>query len=242
MNQAKRRTAAAAGFCLLFVLISLVMLAAAYGIAGDRNILAAEMRRYSPPSYSGLPDEEYPGMGGMIADYLTGRQDAFQYYFTDTDGSAVACFAPHEESHMEDCRQLIGLAGTLRWILCGAAAVLIGTGLMLRKYRRSFSAGMLAAFGFSAAIGLGCLVWGLISFDSLFTAFHRLLFTNDGWLLDSRTDMLIRLMPTSFFISLGIRILLITASAALVCFAAAIVIRLKAKGKEETQEEPDSGE
>lgn len=242
MNQAKRRTAAAAGFCLLFVLISLVMLATAYGIAGDRNLLAAEMRRYSPPSYSGLPDEEYPGMGGMIADYLMGRQDTFQYYFTNADGNMVACFAPHEESHMEDCRRLISLAGTIRWILCGAAAVLVGTGFMLRKYRRSFSAGMLAAFSFSAVIGLGSLIWGLISFDSLFTAFHRLLFTNDGWLLDSRTDMLIRLMPTSFFISLGIRILLITTFAMLVCFAGALMIRLKTKVKEETQEEPDSRE
>ena len=30
-------------------------------------------------------------------------------------------------------------------------------------------------------------------------------FTNDGWLLNPGTDMLIRLMPEDFFISLGIR-------------------------------------
>ena len=241
MNQAKRKAAAAAGFCLLFVLIGLVMLVTVYSIAGDRNLLAAEMRRYSPPSYSRLPDEQYPGMGQMIADYLTGRRDAFQYYFTDADGNTVACFSPHEESHMEDCRQLISLAGKVRWILGGAAVILLVTGFILRKYRKSFSAGMMAGFGLSAMFCLGSLVWGLISFDSLFTVFHRLLFTNDGWLLDSRTDMLIRLMPTSFFISLGVRILLIAAFAALVCFAAAIVIRRTAKGKEETQGEPDNG-
>ena len=242
MNQAKRRTAAAAGFCLLFVLMSLVILVTIYGIAGDSDLLASEMRRFSPPSYSGLPDEQYPGMGRMIADYLMARKDTFRYYFTDADGNTVACFSPHEESHMEDCRQLIGLTGKVRWILFGAAVILLGAGFILRKYRKSFSTGILAGFGLSAMIGLGSLAWGMISFDSLFTAFHRLLFTNDGWLLDSRTDMLIRLMPTSFFISLGIRILLIAASAALACFAAAIVIRLTAKGKEETQEEPDNGE
>ena len=241
MNQAKRKAAAAAGFCLLFVLIGLVTLVMVYSIAGDRNLLAAEMRRYSPPSYSRLPDEQYPGMGQMIADYLTGRRDAFQYYFTDADGNTVACFSPHEESHMEDCRQLISLAGKVRWILGGAAVILLVTGFSLRKYRKSFSAGMMTGFGLSAVFCIGSLVWGMISFDSLFTVFHRLLFTNDGWLLDSRTDMLIRLMPTSFFISLGVRILLIAAFAALACFAAAIVIRRTAKGKEETQEEPDNG-
>ena len=36
---------------------------------------------------------------------------------------------------------------------------------------------------------------------SLFILFHKLVFTNDLWLLDPRTDLLIRLMPIEFFIS-----------------------------------------
>ena len=44
----------------------------------------------------------------------------------------------------------------------------------------------------------------LIDFDGLFVTFHRIAFTNDGWLLNPRTDLLIRLMPESFFIRLGL--------------------------------------
>ena len=49
------------------------------------------------------------------------------------------------------------------------------------------------------------LVWALADFEGLFVTFHRVAFTNDGWLLNPGTDMLIRLMPVDFFISLGIR-------------------------------------
>ena len=79
-----------------------------------------------------------------------------------------------------------------------------------------------------------------MNFDSLFTVFHRLLFTNDGWLLDARTDMLIRLMPTSFFTSLGIKILLAVTAVALVCFTAAMTLRMT--WEDGRQEELDADE
>ena len=237
MNQPKRGVAAVAGFCIVFVLILLVMAMTAYNMAGDKGFLATEMRRNSSPKYSGLPDEEYQDMGQMVADYLMGRKDTFQYYFNDADGNMVVCFSPHEENHMADCRMLIQWTGRLRWFLGVAAVILLGVGVTLGKYRKSFSTGMLAGFGLALVIGLAILAWGLISFDGLFTVFHQLLFTNDGWLMDARTDMLVRLMPTSFFTSLGIKMLLAVASVVLVCFTAAMTIRMVEDN--EKQEEPD---
>ena len=49
------------------------------------------------------------------------------------------------------------------------------------------------------------LIWALADFDGLFVTFHRVAFPNGGWLLNPETDLLIRLMPLNFFISLGIR-------------------------------------
>ena len=141
---------------------------------------------------------------------------------------------------MADCRMLIRRTGLLRWFLGAAAVILLGAGVALRKYRKSISTGLLVGFGLVLAIGLAILVWGLMNFDSLFTAFHRLLFTNDGWLLDARTDMLIRLMPTSFFTSLGIKMLLAVTAVALVCFTAAMTIRMA--GDNGKLEDPDAEE
>ena len=44
-----------------------------------------------------------------------------------------------------------------------------------------------------------------VDFDGLFVTFHRVAFRNDGWLLDPRTDLLIRLMPEQLFVRMGIR-------------------------------------
>ena len=45
-----------------------------------------------------------------------------------------------------------------------------------------------------------------LDFEGAFIAMHRLLFTNDLWLLDPRTDLLICLMPEEMFISLAVRL------------------------------------
>ena len=45
------------------------------------------------------------------------------------------------------------------------------------------------------------VVWGAADFEGLFVLFHRLSFDNGLWLLNPQTDLLIRLMPTSFFVS-----------------------------------------
>ena len=75
-------------------------------------------------------------------------------------------------------------------------------------------------------LGMVLLIWGLIDFDGLFTAFHRIAFTNDGWLLDPRTDLLIRLMPTELFVRLAVRILLwVTAAAAAAGIGAKMLLK-----------------
>ena len=195
-----------AGFLLVWAVILFALAAAVYGTAGDGDLLAREMRRHAPPETTGLPETEYTGVGRMTAGYLTGREETFQYVFSDAEGRRFVCFQPHEAAHMADCRGLIGLAGRLRWITGTAALLLTAAGIFLRR-RGPFAGGILAGLCGAAAVFAGITVWALADFDGLFVTFHRLAFTNDGWLLDPRTDLLIRLMPVNFFITLGTRIL-----------------------------------
>ena len=195
-----------AGFLLVWAVILFALAAAVYGTAGDGDLLAREMRRHAPPETTGLPETEYTGVGRMTAGYLTGREETFQYVFSDAEGRRFVCFQPHEAAHMADCRGLIGLAGRLRWITGTAALLLTAAGIFLRR-RGPFAGGILAGLCGAAAVFTGITVWALADFDGLFVTFHRLAFTNDGWLLDPRTDLLIRLMPVNFFITLGTRIL-----------------------------------
>ena len=213
-----------AGFLLVWAVILFALAAAVYGTAGDGDLLAREMRRHAPPETTGLPETEYTGVGRMTAGYLTGREETFQYVFSDAEGRRFVCFQPHEAAHMADCRGLIGLAGRLRWIAAAAALLPAAAGAVLRR-RRPFAGGMLAGLCGAAAVFTGITVWALADFDGLFVTFHRLAFTNDGWLLDPRTDLLIRLMPVNFFVTLGAGILVWVLIAGLVLLGAAKIVQ-----------------
>ena len=189
--------------------------------AGDGGLLAAEMLQAAPPETSGLPEGEYPGVGTMTAEYLTGKPEAFQY---TVQGAEV--FQEHEAAHMADCRDLIRL-DTIVCILCGTAALLLtACGLWRRDGRRDFLRG--AVYGMLGTAGVVLIfgIWAAVNFNGLFVTFHKVAFRNDGWLLNPKTDLLIRLMPISFFVRLGLRGLLRFAAVPAV-MAAAVWIGLK---------------
>ena len=97
---------------------------------------------------------------------------------------------------MADVQDLFRLCRFLAWLGWG---VVIFSGLSARRKLawRTFRRTLLVILGTVTAV----IVLACIDFDSLFVLFHKLAFTNDLWLLDPRTDLLIRLMPIEFFVS-----------------------------------------
>lgn len=139
-------------------------------------------------------------MAVMIAGYLAGDVEAFQLTCTDDAGAERICFNEKEQRHMADCRALFVLC---RKVLLGAMAMLAALGFAARALRAEkrlcalwYMIGMLTVLAVLALVG----IWGAADFDSLFVLFHRLSFSNDLWLLNPQTDLLIRLMPLNFFI------------------------------------------
>ena len=209
------------GIVLAWAVILFTVAAAVCGIAGNGGLLASEMLRNAPPETTGLPQAEYAAVGRMTADYLSGRTDVFQHRFSDENGTIYQCFQPHEAEHMADCRKLIRLAEILRLVFALAGMTILFEGILIPKRRKGIARGVIIGLRSAGVVGVGLLIWGLIDFDGLFTAFHRIAFTNDGWLLDPRTDLLIRLMPTGFFTTLAVRIVIWVAGAAVLTAAAA---------------------
>jgi len=84
--------------------------------------------------------------------------------------------------------------------------VLLGVGigaLMAMGNRRGLRfLGRAALWGSVATVGLIALagIGSLLNFQSLFIFFHQLVFTNDLWLLDPRTDYLLMMFPEGFFL------------------------------------------
>ncbi len=189
---------------LLFGLTGIIRL-----LAGDGAGMAGEMLRLAPPEQTGLPAEEYPAVAEMLTGYLTDRVPEFQY-IRMADGEEVPLFHDYEAVHMADCRGLIRLDSAVCLASLGtAAAGLAWTGRKGRFRGRGVWQAFFRGAGKSllalAALACGLLVWAVLDFDGLFITFHRVAFRNELWLLDPRTDLLIRLMPETLFIRFGIK-------------------------------------
>ena len=239
------RAGRAAGAALAWMLLLFTLAAVVWGIAGNGDLLGREMLRFAPPERSGLPEAEYAGVGRMTAGYLTGREEDFQYVYSDGSGNSRVCFQRHEADHMRDCRGLIGLAGTLRWVFGGLALALLGAGVLCPGMRRPMARGALAGLALFGGLAAALLAWGLVDFDGLFVTFHRIAFTNEGWLLDPSKDLLIRLMPVEFFIALAVRCLLWLAGTAavtgIVSYELCRIVPPAGGGTEKPGNRPDPG-
>ena len=206
------------GGLLMLTLIFALLTGTIRVLACSAAEMERAMRHFASPEYTRLPEAEYPAMAAHIADYLAGRKDDFQYMRAVPGGEAAACFHDYEIRHMEDCRSLIRLDGILCIAALAVAVTALGRlALMRKKEKQPDSAGnrsTVKAEGLQGArtalwafsiLAASLVLWAVIDFDGLFITFHRVAFRNDLWLLNPRTDLLIRLMPQELFISLGLR-------------------------------------
>ena len=206
----------------------------------------------APPESSGLPRNAYAAVGEMTAGYLTGRISDFQYTLKEANGESRPLFHDYEAAHMADCRELILLDGRVSLICLGVSLACVAWAVgdarrwkgrmaslspaQSRTEERSetacavaFCRGGLRGMAAAGLAAAGLLIWALVDFDGLFITFHQVAFSNDLWLLNPRTDLLIRLMPQKLFVYLGARGCVIAAAGATV--EALLLMFLKSRWK-----------
>lgn len=162
-----------------------------------------------PPDPFGFEQEDRLYWSQYALDYLF--NDAGPTYLGDLqfeDGTPL--YNERELSHMVDVKVLVQQMVT-GWIVLGLA--LVGTGLLawrtgwLSEFWQSVSYGGWLTLAIVAAI----LIFVVLSFNALFTAFHRVFFEGDTWLFHY-SDTLIRLFPMRFwqdgFILVGVATIL----------------------------------
>ncbi len=199
-----------------------------YSIAGSSGYMAKKFSVHANPDVTGVDPKEYPVLAQMITAYLTGHADTMQTTLP-VHGSLREAFNEKELTHMHDVQALLGLCLKVA-LACGLVAILC-LALALARFPdlRASLARVYLRIGPAVLILAGILaVWATIDFDSLFRLFHKLLFTNNLWLLDPRTDLLLQLMPTAFFIGYAGDIAVIwLASLAALSLTAAIYLKAR---------------
>ena len=165
-----------------------------------------KMTRFADTAPSKVSEASYPALAGAVSGYLRGVRQTAQVSVQTAAGERPA-FSEDELTHLKDVRGLIRLAQRLRTV----ALVLIGLAILgyvlLRKPLREVfrlvrvdRALVIAAWMVLIPV-VAAGLWAAIDFEGFFYSAHRLLFTNELWLLDPETDLLLQLMPLPFFTS-----------------------------------------
>ena len=184
--------------------------------------------------YIGLSPDAQSRVNRVLSDYLAGiRQDV------DTEeslfGTKQQVFNADEKAHMTDVYNLFVLERRVRTFCLAAGLALLGAGFALsQKQRKQHALRALKYFSLTilTLATVLALLFATSGFDRLFILFHELLFTNDLWLMDPRTDAMIRMFPTEFFMQIayesGVSALIygfaFTAAAWFIPFAAGLII------------------
>ena len=187
----------------------------------------------TPERFWQVTNEDADRLWEAIPRALNGDADALRLQVRDPDGQARPAFREREIAHMADVAHLYRLA---KIVLCAGGAPLLALtiwawhGCWHGKKSAGIAKGALLGALDVAVLAAGVFVWAAVDFRSVFWLFHQLAFTNDLWLLDP-SDLLIRLMPQSFFAMSALKIALCWAGCAALwlCGARAWLHRAKSE-------------
>ncbi len=231
---------------LMGVVLLALTLSAAYDPAtyGGAARVAYEAPDAEVTRAVGLSGDEQARLGEEIVQYFRGKRAELDVEADVLDVGTgetrrQAAFGERERAHMADVRGLLDLAGRLMGALA-LTALIAATAAQVatkkadaREAARACFTGTWVGALILTVPALALAVWGAVDFTSLFWAFHSLAFTNDLWLLNPATDLLIRMMPEALFVSLAASVAVKTAAvlAALLLTAGLRVLWTRKKGE-----------
>ena len=179
-----------------------------------------------------MPFEDLMEATKVLLDYTRGKREDM-VVFAQVKNAKREVFNDREKAHMKDVRALYRNAMIVRNI---CLLIIIAGGLYLwitkdepKNLAKAFLKTSLVVF---AAFGALCL-YAFSDFDTFWTNFHHVFFaSNDLWLLDPRTDLLINMVPEQFFFDLIFFIVMTFAG----FFLAALVLSVFTKGGRQNAE------
>jgi integral membrane protein (TIGR01906 family) len=195
-------------------------------VANEERVYRYAIDEYDAVATTGIEREELLRASAEIRDYFNNDQETLAIRVHE-DGREVSLFNARETAHMEDVKdrfqavnraQEFSVVYALGYV---AVVVLWAREVSLRGLALQAAAGAAICVVAIAAIG----VFGAAGFDSAWEDFHRLMFSNDFWLLNPSRDHLIQIFPPAFWENIVFFIgTLIAAQAVLIVLAAGIYI------------------
>lgn len=217
-----------ASICLIFVLLITAFEIGAYS---DFGWYEKEYKKYNVLEDLEMEMEDVMDVTEEMMSYLRGNRKDLNVD-TTVDGEEREFFNDREKAHMVDVKNLFVGGMWLRGISFGLFLLsLLGIWLTKADWKKLLPKSFLIGLG--AFLGLTAIAGGVFmsDFNKYFTLFHKMFFSNDLWLLDPDTDLMIRMLPEGFFMDMVARIGIIFLAMLLVGVAASIFVLYKNRDK-----------
>ncbi|PKM49791.1 MAG: TIGR01906 family membrane protein [Firmicutes bacterium HGW-Firmicutes-7] len=159
--------------------------------------------------------------------YLKDDEDSLDMKAT-INGEIEEVFGDREKAHMVDVKKLSMAATGIRNY--GAVFVLALLSFAFLKNKKLFTyllSSIKYVFAGTTGIIISIAVLLLIDFNKYFTIFHEIFFTNDLWLLDPQTDILINMVPEIFFFTTAMLVIILFIILSTVCIVGAEKVKKK---------------
>lgn len=173
---------------ILIILLALLpaLFVETYNIDFYRNF----QDQYSISERSGKSEQELDEINKDLIGYLKdGKSQRMLKHFSNNE-----CL------HMVDVYELFNLARSSLIVCLVLYIVMIGKVVFKPdKYRIYTGRFVLTIFALFSLIAISAY----LNWNKTFTIFHKILFSNDLWLMDPSKDLMIKILPAEFFINMA---------------------------------------
>jgi len=144
-----------------------------------------------------------------LLDYIVGKEESLEFDVVVAN-QQTQMFNEKEIEHMVDVKTLYNAMVVVQYVGYGMflLSIIIGLAIYKKKLFPILLEASKKALVFLLVIIVGIGLMAIIDFNSFWNAFHKVLFTNDLWLLNPATDRMIVMVPLHFFQQLVARIVL----------------------------------
>ncbi|MFA5524011.1 MAG: TIGR01906 family membrane protein [Tissierellales bacterium] len=197
-------------------------------ITFDHDFYEKKYEEYSIPEVTGIEMKNLRNITSEMLDYLKGKREDL-IMFTEVNGKTEQVFEEREILHMVDVRDLFSKGYFARNIMF--IIMIVSLGWLIGFQRKSIGKALIISSIWPIVLMaiLGVLMY--IDFHKYFTYFHHIFFTNDLWLLDPNTDILIQMLPLEFFNSIAYKILLYFCIELFLILLVGIILNRKTQNK-----------
>ncbi|MDR0396057.1 MAG: DUF1461 domain-containing protein [Oscillospiraceae bacterium] len=208
-----------------------VMLIGLYSIASIKEAYQWAMNRAGVYESAGVDRDTLDAVAGDIARYIGERNPSVAFdRVVVMDGLERPELNDTEAEHMRDVRRLFGYIGNAGGAFALACAISVMFTIRIKRGRAT-GCGMLAGTGAMMMLALAIFIAIRADFYNFFVALHERLFTNDLWYMNPETDLLIRMTPSGFYISMGMIVGAAWLAAVVITLAIGLRLVLPGRGR-----------